>query len=337
MAEGNKVWSEQINQIGSGAYSHTMLTYNEMLFIDQGFKIQAYSKMDGSIKWTTDVTKNTEEISGIGEPIMSQDELYLYAGRKEYVLKMRKSDGEIVQRYELDRLVPDGVIQGSTEPIISPFGDNILYVPASYYDRTTPGEEKFGANLFAFEAGTGELKWETRVEYKIDDFDTEQAGDSIIVSPPIYDIDITNSSIVALQGKAIVVLNRFTGKIRWFKNFPGSGFDVGLEVDGDNIYAASVGHYAYRLDLLTGKVIWERDIIYSNTSIPTVENGRMYFNNSGGGGIWVLDIQDGSVIYNKPPPNYHNDSFDVYISSLGVGEGYMVNVGSKAVYCLKVP
>lgn len=39
---------------------------------------------------------------------MSQDEQYLYAGRKGYVLKLRKSDGQIVQRYELDRMVPDG-------------------------------------------------------------------------------------------------------------------------------------------------------------------------------------------------------------------------------------
>ena len=75
----------------------------------------------------------------------------------------------------------------------------------------------------------------------------------------------------------------------------------------------------------------------SNTSIPTVQDGRLYFTNSGGGDIWVLDTRDGSVIYNKKPPGHSKDSFDVYISSLGVGEGYMVNVGSRAVYCLKVP
>lgn len=83
--------------------------------------------------------------------------------------------------------------------------------------------------------------------------------------------------------------------------------------------------------------MWQRDIHFSNTSIPTVRNGRLYFNNSGGGGIWVLNTADGSVIYNQEPPGYDRDSYDVYISSLGVGEGYMVNVGSKAVYCLKVP
>ncbi len=87
----------------------------------------------------------------------------------------------------------------------------------------------------------------------------------------------------------------------------------------------------------TGDIIWRRNITYSNTSIPTVQNERMYFNNSGGGGIWVLNASDGSVIYHENTPNYKNDDYDVYISSLGVGEGYMVNVGSKAVYCLRVP
>lgn len=338
LAEGNQVWSNQICRQGTSCdYSRKIIQTEDKLYIDQGFNIQAHSKITGRVVWATDITDDAREVSGIGSPIMSQDTQYLYAGRNGYVLKLRKDTGEIAGRFELDRLVPEGVTQGSTEPVISPFGDDILYVPTHYYDRTTPGEEEFGANMFAFDASTGELKWETRVEYKIDNHYSEQAGDSIVVSPPIYDIELTNSSIVALQGKSVIVLNRYNGDIRWFQNFPGSGFDVGLAVKDESIYAASVGHHAHRLDLKTGEVIWTRNITYANTSIPTVQNGRMYFNNSGGGGIWVLRTEDGSVIYHKNTPRYAQDDFDVYISSLGVGEGYMVNVGSKAVYCLRVP
>src|SRR5699024_4152555 len=171
-------------------------------------------------------------------------------------------------------------------------------------------------------------------EYKIDNYLTEQKGDSLLVGPPIYDIALTESTIVALQGKAIVTFSREMGEINWFKNFPKSGFDVGLSVKNGSIYAASNGHYAFRLDLQTGEVIWKRNIFYSNTSITTVKKSRLYFNNSGGGAIWVLDTKNGSIIYRELPPNYKHDSYDVYISSLAVGEGYMVNVGSKAVYCL---
>jgi len=337
LEEGNRRWSQQICQQGRTCdYSRTIVQTEDRLFLDQGFNIQAHSKKTGNIIWETDITDDAEEVSGIGSPIMSQDEQHLYAGRKGYVLQVRKSDGQITRRYPLDRLVPEGVTQGATEPIISP-EDNILYVPTHYYDRTTPGEEEFGSNLFAFNASTGDILWQTRVEYKIDNHYSEQPGDSMVVSPPIYDAEITESSIVALQGKAVVVLNRSDGSMRWFTNFPDSGFDVGLAVKNGYIYAASVGHFAHKLNLLTGEEIWRRDITYSNTSIPTVQNGRMYFNNSGGGGIWVLYTQNGSVIYHKNTPNYAKDDYDVYISSLGVGEGYMVNVGSQAVYCLKVP
>lgn len=338
LEEGSKIWSTRIVREGrNGGYSHAILESGNKLFLDQGFTIQAHSKSDGQIIWETWVTENAEEVSGIGEPIMSQDDRYLYGGRDGYALKVRKSDGKIMWRYPLDRLIPEGVTQGATEPIISPFGDNILYVPTHYYDRTTPGEEEFGANMFAFDASTGDILWQTRVEYKIDNHYTEQPGDSLVASPPIYDIEVTEFSIVALQGKSIVVLNRSDGKMKWFKNFPEGGFDVGLAVHDGSIYAASVGNFAHRLNLQTGEEIWRRNIRYANTSIPTIQNGRIYFTNSGGGSIWVLDTTDGSIVYHNRPPNYNNDNFDVYISSLGVGEGYMVNVGSKAVYCLTVP
>jgi outer membrane protein assembly factor BamB len=338
LAKGNPRWSQQIcNEGRTCDYSRTIVQTKDRLFIDQGFTIQAHDKSNGRIIWETWITENSEEVSGIGSPVMSQDESYLYTGRDGYALKVRKSDGEIIRRYPLDRLVPDGVTQGSNEPVISPFGEDILYVPTHYYDRTTPGEEEFGSNMFAFDAGTGDILWETRVEYKIDNFATEEPGDSVVVSPPIYDISVTDSSIVALQGKSIVVLNRFNGEMRWFTNFPESGFDVGLAVKDGGIYAASVGNFAHKVDLQTGEELWRRNIRYSNTSIPTVQNGRFYFNNSSGANIWVLDTDDGSVIYKEPPPNFFADNFDVYISSLGVGEGYMVNVGSKAVYCLTVP
>ena len=335
---GKRLWSKQLCQAGRTCdYSHTILENNDRLFIDQGFSIQAHSKTNGSILWETSVTSDAEEVSGIGSPIMSQDEEYLYAGRKGYVLKVRKSDGKIIHSYPLDRLVPEGVTQGSTEPIISPYGDGILYVPASYYDRTTPGEEEFGGNLFAFDSNTGEIKWETKVQYYIENYYTEEPNDSLKVSPPIYDIAVSKSLIILLHGKAIVALDRATGKIEWINNFPNSGFDVGLTIEGDGIYAASVGHHAHKLDLYSGNERWRKDITFANTSIPTVQNNRLFFTNSGGGSIWVLDVANGNTIYHKRPPNYTNDSFDVYISSLGVGEGYMVNVGSKAVYCLKVP
>jgi hypothetical protein len=63
-------------------------------------------------------------------------------------------------------------------------------------------------------------------------------------------------------------------------------------------------------------------------------DNKLYFNNSGGGGIWVLDTTNGHILVNAKPPGYSTNMDDSYISSLGVGSGYMVNIGNLKVYCL---
>jgi len=338
LQEGNHRWSEQICQQGRTCdYSRTIVQTEDRLFIDQGFNIQAHSKTSGNIIWETDITDDAKEVSGIGSPIMSQDEQYLYAGRKGYVLQVRKNDGEVTQRYPLDRLVPEGVTQGATEPIISPEED-ILYVPTSYWDPAgSYPEESSGGNVFAFNSSTKNILWERQITVMVSNPYPDVPGDSLKTSPNIYDAEVQGDLLILLAGSAVIALDRFSGEKIWETVFSDDGFDVGLATNKDGVYIASAGWHATNLDLATGKILWRRDIRYSNTSIPTVQNGRMYFNNSGGGGIWVLDTQSGSIIYHKNTPNYDDDSHDVYISSLGVGEGYMVNVGSQAVYCLRVP
>ncbi|HKL20105.1 MAG TPA: PQQ-binding-like beta-propeller repeat protein [Halalkalibaculum sp.] len=336
--EGRIIWSNKLVNQGGGAFSRKIIQTSDRIFVDIGFEIHAYDKGDGNLIWNTEVSETSSEISGLGGPIMSQDEDFIYAGRRGYVLKVRKEDGQIIRRYPLDRQVPEGVTQGSTDPIISPFGDNVLYVPTSYFDHSQPTpEEASGNNIFAFNSNSGELIWHSKITVKVPNPYTDIPGDSLEGAPFVYDIEVTEDKVVALAGFYIVALDRMSGETIWKTYFPEGGFDVGLTVDLEGVYAASIGTFATKVDLETGEKEWMTDIRNSNTSILTVQNGRLYFTNSGGGDIWVLDTKDGSVIYNEKSPGHSNDSFDVYISSLGIGEGYMVNVGSKAVYCLKVP
>jgi outer membrane protein assembly factor BamB len=339
LEDGNYIWKTQVAWRSAGDYSRTIVESDDRLFLDQGYNIKAFNMSNGSLIWDTRITDDGEEVSCIGSPVMSQYEAHLYAGRDGYVVQLRKADGQITRRYPLDRLVPEGITQGSTEPIISPFGDDILYVPTSFWDDRVAGEEEPKGNLFAFDSESGEMLWGRRMEFKMPRIfgDNPNPEDTVIVSSFLFDIEVIESYVVLLVGRFVSVVDRFSGEERWSRFFPDDGFDVGLAVEGTGIYIASAGWHATRLDLETGAIVWRRDIRFSNTSIPTVTDGRMYFNNSGGGGIWVLDAEDGSVIFQENTPNYRNDSFDVYISSLGVGEGYMVNVGSKAVYCLTVP
>jgi len=270
---------------------------------------------------------------------MSQDDQYLYAGRKGYVLKIEKETGQVIQRYTLNHLVPQGLTQGTTEPIISPFEDRHLYIPTNYYDSLAAKPVSKG-NVFSYDADTGEYQWGYHIENRYHVYTLNEKKDSTLIPSSVYDAEVTSEYVVLLSGGSVIALDRLTGQKVWETFFTGEiqdGFYVGLAIKDMGVYIASSGWHATKLDLDSGDILWRRDIEYSNISIPTIQNGRMYFNNSGGGGIWVLDIMDGSVIYHKNPPNFSFDDFDVYISSLAVDEGYMVDVGSKAVYCLKVP
>ncbi len=274
LSTGKYLWSSPYGD----NYSREIIGSKDKIFIDQGYDIRAVNKSNGALMWKTEITENGNEVSGIGSPILSQDEKYLFAGRKGYVLKLRKNDGQIVQRYPLDRLVPDGILQGSTEPIISPFGDNILYVPTSYFDHSKSIPEKAsGGNIFAFNALTGKLIWEQHVTITVLNNYTEASKDSITGSPFIFDIAVTENKVIALPGNYVIALDRFTGKPLWKTYLPHSGFDVGLAVKGEGVYAASIGTFAHKLDLQTGEPIWRTDIKYSNTSIPTVKKQSSLF------------------------------------------------------------
>lgn len=77
------------------------------------------------------------------------------------------------------------------------------------------------------------------------------------------------------------------------------------------------------------------DIKFTSGTLLTLQKGNLYFNNNGGGGIWVIDTSTGDVIFNSAPPGHQQNSHDVYLSSLAVGNGYMINVGHLRLYALR--
>ncbi len=337
---GNRNWATQTyQQLGAFGYSRSLLQDGNYVFVDQGYDMQAFSMETGQEIWHTPITDVPNETSGLGSPVMSQDETYLYAGRKGYVLKIRKGDGQIIHRFPLGVGGPNDTPIGATEPLIASEED-ILYVPAYYYDTESddiPISDRYGTYLYAFDANSGEQLWVNPVTIKIADTSTEAPDDSLIADAPIYDAELTDNAVVGLMGMSVVSISRTNGQKFWDNYFPQSGFNVGLAITDNFIYVASVGSYAHKLNLQTGEELWRTDIGASNYSIPTVQNGRFFMTVTGGGNNLILNTDDGSIIYDELPPNFENDSFDVFISSLGVGDGYMVNVGSKAAYGIKIP
>jgi outer membrane protein assembly factor BamB len=196
-------------------------------------------------------------------------------------------------------------------------------------------------NIFAYHRTTGELIWELRAPNKVKPTEEFETKDSLLIESSIYDMDLFGDYLVAGVGPSILLLDRHSGEILWhiplknrmFTGVPGhentfGAIDVGLTVDDTGIYLVTLDGTARKLNWETGSEIWSVNIVYSNTSIPAIMDGKLYFNNSGGGGIWVIDATTGAVLFNSRPPE------GSYISSLGVGSGYLVNIGNLKVYNL---
>jgi len=342
---GSFRWSDQVFNNPVGGPFRNMLSDDDNLYIDRGFWFRSYKKDTGEINWTRQFTNDPFEFSGLGGAEISQDEEFLYLPRKRRVLKARKSDGAVVLEFPLDRLVPDGIEQGATNPIPSPFGDNLLYVPTAYWD-TTIQPHRLRGNVFAFDKNSGEIIWEFEAPLRVAPTEEFATTDSLEVESAIFDIDLTEDYLIA-GSFTFMLLDRITGELIWhrpqkFRAFsaPGeentiSGIDVGMAIDDAGIYVTTLDGFARKLSWEDGAEQWRTDIIFSNTSIPTVIDGLLYFTNSGGSGIYVIDTHTGDIIFNENPPGVKYNFNDVYVSSLGVGEGFMVNVGGVRVYTLR--
>lgn len=342
---GELNWKDKISNNPAVGTVRNKLSDDDNLYIDRGFWYRSYKKDSGEVNWTLQFTNDPFEFSGLGGPRISQDEEFLYIPKKRRVLKARKSDGEVVLEFPLDRLVPDGIEQGATNPIPSPFGDDLLYVPTAYWD-TTIQPHRLRGNVFAFNKNSGEIIWEFEAPLRLAPTEEFATTDSLEVESAIFDIDLTEDYLIA-GSFTFMLLDRVTGELIWhrplrFRAFSGpgeentiSGIDVGMAIDDAGIYVTTLDGFARKLSWEDGAEQWRTDIIFSNTSIPTVIDGLLYFTNSGGSGIYVIDTHTGDIIFNENPPGFQQDINDVYLSSLGVGEGFMVNVGALRVYALR--
>jgi len=137
------------------------------------------------------------------------------------------------------------------------------------------------------------------------------------------------------------LLDRFTGEPVWERFFPNDGFiSVGITIAEEKIFVGTNRGNLYAIDIATSDVVWAVRIFWTNDNLFTYDNGRLYFCNENilsGGAIWVLDAATGGVIWSGLPPESQDDSYSRFSSTVAVGEGHMVNIGTKKVYCLTLP
>lgn len=111
---------------------------------------------------------------------MTENDSHLFLGGTGEVVRLRKDDGTVDLRIEVDRLLhPDADEQNAYDPEI--FGDDMLVVPASYF---FDGAEEVSGNVFAYDAHTGDLLWEHELPQK--QIPQPNSSDSMRVSDWAY-------------------------------------------------------------------------------------------------------------------------------------------------------
>lgn len=349
LKSGDLIWSQTIFTGGTTRiYSYNLLSDKNNVYIDIGFRYRSYDKKTGNLNWNQEYTSNGSDFSGLGVAKINQNSDYLFLPRRGKVLMVNKINGVINHEFLLNNLLPPGIAnQGAKNPLPSPFDDNLLYIPTALWDNVNEPYRLRG-NLFAYNIGSGELVWELEGPGKVLPTEEFETTDSMLVASPMNEIRINEKYVVVASNPTMMLVDRLTGDLIWhipLKDkaigwIPGyenafSGVFGGLEIDDSGIYITSADGYLRKLDWKDGSEIWSVEITFTNTTPISISEGKVYFTNSGGGGIWVVDAVSGNVIYNSNPPGKATDSHDVYLSTLGVGNGYMVNVGSKRVYALR--
>lgn len=308
---GTLIWESYLGQNSYPIASTKLLHSGRILFLNHKNLVKAFDKITGTLVWE----KHFENFNPINLQIMSQNSSSLVVGGQGEVIKISKSSGAIELRIKLNELVPAGYIQLAYNPIIT--DDGYIYVPTGIAWYTGNGSK---GNILCYNANTGEFIWGYEIPT---DFGSQSCA-------------VKDTFIVFPSATSMFALNRFTGKKLWQTNVY-DGMWESVTIEGETVYMGSTDQARmYAFDLRTGKLKWKSESTRSSIiTIITVTNGRVYFCNFAY--IYVLNASNGSVIWKGLPPEYYQDRSYLYSSPVAVGEGYMVDVGSRKIYCLTDP
>lgn len=311
LESGNIEWEILLGISGNRVLqSQKLLHSGNLLFLNHSNWIKAYDKSNGNLVWETIIN----DLIPIDLSIMSQNANSIVLGGQGKVIKISKLTGNIELRINLAELIPSGYDQGAFNPVISE--DGFIYVPTGWNSW-----QGLKGNMLCYNSETGNYLWGFESPHN---FDIQSCG-------------IKDSILTFASSSTMFALNRFNGRKIWQTTINDDSFWQSLTIKDETVYMGSNNlAKMYAFDLRSGKLKWKSVATESSIiTIITVQNGRVYFCNFAY--IYVLDASTGSVIWKGLPPEYANDKSYRYSSPVAVGEGYMVSIGNKKVYCLKDP
>jgi outer membrane protein assembly factor BamB len=206
----------------------------------------------------------------------------IYVGAESGQLHALGMDGRSLYRFELHEPI-------ESEPALDP-------VKQELYFGTERGE------LYALEAGEGKILW-------------KKEGDAAIRQKPVL---LSDAVLVITEEDAVEAFSRADGRVLWrYAREPQEGFLVAghsglMLTEGNLLLAAFNDGLVVALDALDGSVKWERN---TSLEVPETEPGRPRYTDvdttpavigdqvfvaSFGGGLYALDLNNGSVVWREP-------------------------------------
>ena len=199
------------------------------------------------------------------------------------VVSLRASDGHMFWRHDVDGSV----------------SSSLLYDPET--DRVFTGSDN--GFMYCMNARSGRILWRTQIMAEV-------------VNEPVLTVEAVY--ITAADG-TVAALNRKNGRIIWsFKREPPAGFTSfghpGAVIEDRKLVTGFATGEIMVLDAIDGSVIWQRDLaedvslvnpgsgnapLLDVDTTPVVDGETVYVS-SLAGGLYALDLLDGSVKWRRP-------------------------------------